>query len=751
MQDNPQYFPAANWCDVFAHPDGWAFVRSEGSVIICVVNDVERWRFDVGQKVLYLRGASAPDGMVVAIMQGNNDGLCWCLGLNGKVANMGPTWGQDCTAIVWEDGGFVAYILRSETTYSRLTLADGEDVVHECVQTSQGWLDVVGGLQWTDANRDRTVNDITVALPFERGDVVVGQATSGNLEQVTALLPSGEASTVIRGTSYEPRVAVTVDGVYAVCARTLRGAALALCPPWPAYDTGVEVPVPPPVPVPPVPTPQPPTPNPAPSMSKIPSAVIATIHAFVSAYPIPRGDGSEDWIESALRRIPDGWMHKLAQTIAARHGVKWGRKRASATRPLSKESIALNEHGLHGWDLLAGASTGRPTLKTDSYHDLVAEDNQIFVPVEPFDHLSTIVAPTNRPTIQTPLWGLSSFDLGTRLAERSKNFPHGDRRWIDERLKPAGLVARLIVASYFRRPVNEDAMTTQEKLAISRVRFRETLKTLKSDGLQCEPTLLCDTAKFDLSRAEALEEVWRMKPILQEFRETIRGASGGNELSHDVEMPYMQESAFHDEVAAILGPEFPYTPGAGHGGEGVRIFPSASYCVHHAPRDTDAVTNAATLKRAQDLAKRPVVDREQIGVAEPGTPGQRVYNADYLVASVREARRLGLGGVFYHPHAGLTANVDELGPKQIEAWELFVKETGAVVVPPPPIADPLNTLGDEAIDSAIVIAYRELLGRAPDPFGLQFYGDRLRDGRMDVPAMEADIKASAEYKQRHGG
>jgi hypothetical protein len=75
---------------------------------------------------------------------------------------------------------------------------------------------------------------------------------------------------------------------------------------------------------------------------------------------------------------------------------------------------------------------------------------------------------------------------------------------------------------------------------------------------------------------------------------------------------------------------------------------------------------------------------------------------------------------------------------------------GGLVVPVP-IDHPLPTLKAEAIESAIVIAYRELLGRKPDDFGRLFYHDRLADGRMTVADMEADMKTSPEYEQRHGG
>lgn len=408
----------------------------------------------------------------------------------------------------------------------------------------------------------------------------------------------------------------------------------------------------------------------------LPENAKAAIRDFVSVCPVPQAPDSviadpaalERWVHTELRM---GWKLRLAEYLCFRLGEDWGTKGTSPEWP-SKEAIARRRAGkMDVWDMLTGAGSGRPRLELENpkHHFVGIEDGAHWMAVTPVDHLANITVPGDRPTIETPLWALSSFDLGTRLAE-------GDRRWIDQMLKPVNLVARVIVASFFRRPANEDAMTTEEKLAISRVRFRETLKTLKADGLQCEPTLLCDTAKFDLSRAEALEEVRKLKPILQEFRETIRGASGGNELSHGVEAPYMQEEAFHEEVAAILGPDFPYTPGAGHGGEGVRIFRSASYCVHHADRGLSAEENAAIMKRGQDLANRPVVDREQIGIGEPGTPGQRVYNADYLLTSVREAIRLGLGGVTYHPHAGLWANVDLLGDVQRDAWQQFTTLIG---------------------------------------------------------------------------
>jgi hypothetical protein len=76
---------------------------------------------------------------------------------------------------------------------------------------------------------------------------------------------------------------------------------------------------------------------------------------------------------------------------------------------------------------------------------------------------------------------------------------------------------------------------------------------------------------------------------------------------------------------------------------------------------------------------------------------------------------------------------------------------------PPPIPTPTPTVAPTPVpgmtraqaEALIVPAYRELLFRAPDPFGLEFYGSRLMDGRMTDATMREDIKASPEYKGLH--
>jgi hypothetical protein len=68
---------------------------------------------------------------------------------------------------------------------------------------------------------------------------------------------------------------------------------------------------------------------------------------------------------------------------------------------------------------------------------------------------------------------------------------------------------------------------------------------------------------------------------------------------------------------------------------------------------------------------------------------------------------------------------------------------------PPAPEDDLEALGHTARESAILIAYRTLLGRDPDPVGWDIYTKRLRSG-WTVQQMEEDIRNSPEYKAKNG-
>jgi len=79
-----------------------------------------------------------------------------------------------------------------------------------------------------------------------------------------------------------------------------------------------------------------------------------------------------------------------------------------------------------------------------------------------------------------------------------------------------------------------------------------------------------------------------------------------------------------------------------------------------------------------------------------------------------------------------------------------------IVKPPMPPKRPLmppspdHTLRGQAVWFAIWNAYWALLGRAPDPFGINYYTSMLTEGGT-VADMEVDIKSSAEYRDSHPG
>lgn len=79
---------------------------------------------------------------------------------------------------------------------------------------------------------------------------------------------------------------------------------------------------------------------------------------------------------------------------------------------------------------------------------------------------------------------------------------------------------------------------------------------------------------------------------------------------------------------------------------------------------------------------------------------------------------------------------------------LFVGGCAATVSSLPPIISPVVVPACHTLP-LIVAVYRDLLSRAPDDFGIDYYGERLCDGRMDEAAFRADVMASPEYKVTH--
>lgn len=390
-------------------------------------------------------------------------------------------------------------------------------------------------------------------------------------------------------------------------------------------------------------------------VEEIPPAVWVTIRRFVAAYPFPMGDGSETYI-ATLRH----WTRQLTEQLRYSHGPEWGHKATSPNAPPSKESIARKiGPDLHVWDMLTGAATGRPTLAGHPSHYHV--NDQHFIEVQPINHLTNAPTTAARPRIPQPWIGLTSFDLGVRLEA-------GDRRWVDMMREEGFTVARVVVASVYRTP---------RTLADGLRQLPLTLSTLAGAGLRAEVVVLVDTRDYRMDRAAMRDylrqvvEICDAQPAAVAGVEVCGGIEIANESTHGTQVEALSDPGFLRELERMVPAQFATSCGSSHGGEAPFVS-VCSYVTHHADRDRSPEENAAIMAQAQQASGLLVVDDEALGIAEQARPGARTADPAYGERQARAARQYGLGGVTLHIEAGLTADVDKLGPIQREAIRRFV-------------------------------------------------------------------------------
>ncbi len=385
------------------------------------------------------------------------------------------------------------------------------------------------------------------------------------------------------------------------------------------------------------------------SVEEIPPAVWVTIRRFVAAYPFPMGDGSETYI-ATLRH----WTRQLTEQLRFTHGPEWGHKATSPNAPPSKESIARLVNGdLHVWDMLTGAATGRPTLAGHPSHYHV--NDQHFIEVPPVNHLANAPTTAARPRIPQPWIGLTSFDLGVRLES-------GDRRWVDMMREEGFTVARIVVASVYRTP---------RTLADGLRQLPLTLSTLAGAGLRAEVVVLVDTRDYRMGRAAMRNYLRQVVAIASAHSAAVAGIEIANESTHGTQVEDLSDPAFLRELERMVPAQFATSCGSSHGGEAPFVS-VCSYVTHHADRSRTPEENAAIMARVQQASGLLVVDDEALGIAEQARPGARTADPAYGERQARAARQYGLGGVTLHIEAGLTADVDKLGPVQREAVRRFV-------------------------------------------------------------------------------
>ena len=489
---------------------------------------------------------------------------------------------------------------------------------------------------------------------------------------------------------------------------------------------------PPPTPVPP--TPVPPTPVPPEESMKIPADVMAEIHTFNSASPVPQapdseitdGVASEEWVDKALRK---GWKLRLVEHLCFKFGPTWGNK-GTSPEYASKEAIARKrvDGKMDVWDMLKGAATGRPRLSTDPTYYLV---DAYWIPVTPVNHLSDVVDRSHAP-LSRQLRGITAFDLMCRFAE-------DDFRYWDQVVKPSGLTPVIVVSSVWEGGVTG---RTKRTPAEGRAQIAKTLDILKAANRKGYFILLVDTKEAGLSRADALEEVRLCNAEFMRVPEAVEAINLGNENSHGVEMSYMVDGAFYAEAKKLIDPQFPFAPGAGHGGEGVMV--GGSFAAHHANRILTPDENGQIMAYAQTRFGLKVVDREPLGVTEEDRVGsrQRTSLAAYARQLVEACLKYLLGGTVLHTDSGIGCRIEQHGPVHRAAVLEFTDAFGQT-----PVVD--TTLGHEAAESAVTLSFLRLLNRRPDPTGLALYTEQLLNGTMTIADVDADIKKSEEYRLRH--
>lgn len=260
-----------------------------------------------------------------------------------------------------------------------------------------------------------------------------------------------------------------------------------------------------------------------------------------------------------------------------------------------------------------------------------------------------------RPAPASPWIGLTSFDLGVRLET-------GDHRWVEMMAREGFTVARIVVSSVHR---------TKRTLTDGLRQLPLTLSALGEAGLKAEVVVFADTREYGLTRDEMKEHLRAVVAIALKYPDSVAGIEIANESSHGGQVEALVDSGFLAEVEALVPQRFATSCGSTHGGEVPRAS-VCSYITHHGDRSKSPEENAAIMAVAQRSTGLPVVDDEALGIGEVDRPGARTNDPGYAERQARAARRHGLAGVTLHIDAGLTANVDDLGPVQREAMRGFV-------------------------------------------------------------------------------
>jgi len=393
--------------------------------------------------------------------------------------------------------------------------------------------------------------------------------------------------------------------------------------------------------------------------------VVALFKRFLLVFPVPNGAPGDEAHFQAMR----GWIERFCQQV--RHdfpdgmpgvGGEFGWKRASPSRPASKESLAMQTAtGLHGWDLFVGVGTGNPQANFNPpYHDLwnPPEGPQTFIPVTPVNHLAgaTVTPPTPGRALLTGPWiGKSAFNLLERT-------PAEQERWLE--FFGPGTIHRVMLAR--TKDSGRDTSWTPEH---GLTELSSLLDRMQRHRARMHLTVHCDTKLYGQTPDDVRRITRQVGRALDTYdTSVVASVQGFNEPVHSTQYAYCVDEALNAELETLIPLKFPYTRGpVTHGA----LVGTSTHGTIHGDRSLSPEENATHAANLVRVYGRPFVDDEPLGIDEVASPGRRTNDPDYARRLAQAALDQGLLGATLHSEAGLTADVQRLGPIHRRAWEVF--------------------------------------------------------------------------------
>lgn len=486
---------------------------------------------------------------------------------------------------------------------------------------------------------------------------------------------------------------------------------------------------------------------------KISDAIKNSILKYAARFAPPKtsltGDAFEHWLDVNYRNPPDGWMHRCAQYLCFVHGPSIGHKRRSGSAtdphdgtPLSAGSFAIKEGNvMHVFDIMPTVGSGRLDVNVEAMTvNLTGDNAQVFFPVTPIDHLGSIPV-SQRPRLPRAI-GVDAFDLAPRIFGTGETgLVRDERRYFNEVVVPSKFATRNFTYANGRggtrlwRDHNVGLQQTEQLMQL-----------YVEKGIRGLWVVLCGTREDNWSEDQSLEFVARFNAVAVKYPKAVLGVAIFNERSHSIEQDYAISDDFCRRAEALIDMQFPCSWGANHGGEPV-FTGGGSFSSHHSDRDLNPREAGALMGEVIKLGM-DVADEEGMGIAEADrTAGrQRVSDPAWAQGQIDAFNEFNITVTILHIDVGMTCDMNEMGPVQRASIDIYAKANQKLLgtVPTPST----GTLGEQSRKSMIEIAYDTLLGRKPDPIGFQIYDDRLKSG-WTVAQLEADIKASDEYKSKH--